>query len=154
MKIQSQKPKGFDEHIFQMSWSFSPEIAQEIWNNLQRREFFIKGQFPLYKVEFDSPNDSGPFEFGELNIHHGPLLSLHGSIGEINSNYRDLIYFYGSYILSFRLIRPTRLEFFKQENTISVKITTFIRPMIKPFWNLGLKVFWKIFANAITLKNL
>jgi len=146
MKIQSQKPPNFHEHIFQMSWSFSPEIAKASWDKLQRRETFIKGQFPPFKVEFDSPSSSGRFEQGELNIHHGPLLSLHGAIGEINSDYRNLNYFYGSYILSFRFIRPTRLEFFKSENTISVKISSFVQPWIKPIWNLGLVIFWKTFG--------
>ncbi len=146
MKVQSNTPPQFKDHVFLMSWSFKNADSLAIWDKLQRRETFIKGQVPPYKVEFDSPQSEGPFEKGELNIHHGPLLSLHGAVGEITNDYRDLLYFYGSYVISFRLIRPTRLEFFRKENTITVKISSYVHPLIEPVWSLGLWIFWKTFG--------
>ncbi len=146
MKTQSAAPKNMKEHIFEMSWSFSPDKCLIAWNKLQQRETFVKGQIPPYKVEFETNEQSGPFKTGELNIHHGPFLSVHGTIGDISENYRDLQYFYGSYVLSFRLIRPTRLEFFRHDNTIKVKLTSYVTPWMKPIWNAGLKFFWGTFG--------
>jgi hypothetical protein len=146
MKIQSQKPKDFDLDIFEMTRTFSKDDCQKAWDKLQLRETFVRGQFPPYKVEFEATSQSGAFESGELNIHHGPFLSVHGAIGEVSPTYRDLLYFYGSYILSFRLIRPVRLEFFKTENSIKVQLTSYVHPLIKPIWKFGLKFFWGTFG--------
>ena len=146
--MQSKKPSNLQDHVFEMSWSFSSENCQRAWDKLQLRETFVKGQMPPYKVEFDSESQAGAFKTGELNIHHGPLLSVYGVVGEINNNYRDLNYFYGSYVLSFRFIRPTRLEFFKTETTIKVRLSSYVSPMMKPIWNAGLKIFWGLFGVA------
>ncbi len=146
MQFQSEKPHNFSLDIFEMSWSFSPNDCQKAWDKLQLRETFVKGQLLPYKVEFDSLTQSGKLKTGELNIHHGPFLSVHGAIGEINTHYRDLNYFYGSYVFTFRLIRPTRLEFFKTDNTIKVRLTSYVHPMMKHLWQLGLKIFWGTFG--------
>ena len=146
--MQSKIPKNLHDHVFEMSWNFSPENCQSAWDKLQRRETFVKGQMPPYRVEFDAESQAGAFETGELNIHHGPFLSVYGVVGEINNNYRDLKYFYGSYVLSFRFIRPTRLEFFKTDTTIKVRLSSYVAPMMKPFWNGGLNFFWGLFGVA------
>jgi hypothetical protein len=101
------------EHIYEREFKSRPEKIKEIWHKLQLRETFVSGQIPPYKVEFESGEKSGPFYTGEKNIHHGPLLSLPGEIGNISESYRDLQYYYGAYLISFRLFRPKRLEFFK-----------------------------------------
>lgn len=118
----------------------------DIWDKLQRRETFCKGQLPPYRVEFESGKVEGEFYTGEKNIHHGPLLSVHGEIGEINSVYRDLKYYYGSYILSFRLFRPQRLEFFREENGIRLKITTRVHKNFLWLWVSINNLFWKFFG--------
>lgn len=64
-------------------------------------------------------------------------------LGKIESNYRDLQYFYGSYVLSVRWIRPVRLEFFKEKNGIRLQLKTYVRPWILPFWKTSNAVFWK-----------
>ncbi|MDC0255864.1 hypothetical protein OAK75_13265 [Bacteriovoracales bacterium] len=109
------------------------------------RETFIDAQVFPYKVEFETGLKSGSFKTGELNIHHGPFLSVHGCIGKVSESYRDLNYFYGSYALSFRLVRPTRLEFFKENDGIHLKLYTFIKPWFVPFWRLGNNFFWRFF---------
>ncbi|MCJ8277822.1 MAG: hypothetical protein HRT44_00095 [Bdellovibrionales bacterium] len=140
---QSSCPKDMTLHVFEKSFSLPKEKADVVWDKLQRRETFIKGQLPPYKVEFETDLNEGPFEEGELNIHHGPLLSVHGIIGKVTKDYRDLSYFYGSYVISFRWIRPIRLEFFREENTIKLKIQSYVRPWIKPIWHNINNLFWK-----------
>lgn len=143
---QSACPSFMVEHLVEKSFKLSEQKKQKVWNLLQKRETFTKGQIPPYRVEFDAPSQEGPFKTGELNIHHGPFLSVHGEIGEIGDSYRDLKYFYGSYVLSFRLIRPTRLEFFKHQDSISLKIHSYVHPWVRSIWSLGNNIFWKFFG--------
>ena len=134
------------EHEYERFFEVSGEKLNKIWNNLQRRETFCKGQIPPYRVEFESGKDDGEFYTGEKNIHHGPLLSVHGEIGEITPRYRDLKYYYGSYIISFRLFRPQRLEFFKEDNGIRLKITTQVHERFLWLWVGVNNLFWKFFG--------
>lgn len=143
---QTQCPDFLHNDCFETSFTLKKVQCDQVWQSLQRRETFVKGQIPPYKVEFATGLDEGEFEEGELNIHHGPLLSVHGAIGEITSSYRSLHYFYGSYVLSFRLVRPTLLEFFREGDTITLKIHCFVAPYFKRYWHLGNKVFWKFFG--------
>jgi len=143
---QSSCPGGFATDIFETSFSLEKTKCDQVWEKLQRRETFVKGQLPPYKVEFASGLEEGAFLEGELNIHHGPLLSVHGCIGQVSDTYRALHYFYGSYVLSFRLVRPFLLEFFRHENTIELKIHCYVVPWMLPFWRLGNKLFWKFFG--------
>ncbi len=146
MKYQITTHPDFISHEVNKFFPCSKSKIENVFANLQKRETFVKGQIPPYKVEFDSPIQSGDFETGELNIHHGPLLSVHGVIGEITDHYRDLKYFYGSYILSFRLVRPVRLEFFKEKDGIRLKITCLIKPWFKKPWEILNDIFWKFFG--------
>jgi len=146
MKYQIEEHPNFTTHEINKFFPCTTEQIDTVFENLQKRETFVKGQLPPYKVEFDAPIQSGTFEEGELNIHHGPLLSVHGVIGEISEKYRDLRYFYGSYILSFRLVRPLRLEFFKENEGIRLKVTCLVKPwFIKP-WEILNNIFWKFFG--------
>ena len=146
MKYQIQQHPRFITNEINKFFPCGHQKKEAVFNNLQKRETFVKGQIPPYKVEFDSELQTGTFKEGELNIHHGPLLSVHGIIGEISDTYRDLKYFYGSYILSFRLIRPVRLEFFKEEEGIRLKITCLVKPWFIRPWELLNKIFWKFFG--------
>jgi hypothetical protein len=131
------------EHVFEKFFPIRAEKLDGIWQSLNLRESFVKGQVFPYRVEFDSPTQEGPFQEGELNIHHGPFLSVHGIIGKVQKDYRDLQYFYGSYVLSFRFIRPVRLEFFREDKGIRLKLQSYTRPWILPIWNAGNALFWK-----------
>ena len=146
MVEQSQCPTHMIENTIEKFFSLPEQKAQQVWRRLQLRETFTQGQIPPYRVEFDADSQSGPFNSGELNIHHGPLLSVHGRIGEITENYRDLTYFYGSYVISFRWIRPVRLEFFREPGGIRLKIKSYISPKIKFFWQTGNSIFWRFFG--------
>ena len=146
MKNQSDCPKGFVEDVFETSFSMSKKRCLKMWQKLQLRETFVKSQLFPYKVEFDSESQKGAFLEGELNTHHGPGISLHGAIGKVDESYRDLKYFYGSYVLTFRLIRVKRLEFFKDsDEQIRIRLTTYTRSWFKFIWNRSNYVFWKMF---------
>lgn len=149
MEKQSDCPEKFIPHVFEKEFSFGSGNIEKVWINLNKRETFCKGQLFPYRVEFETGQDTGNFKTGELNIHHGPLLSVHGEIGEITNSYRDLRYFYGSYVLSFRLVRPVRLEFMREGSRLKVRLTSFVRPWFKFFWEKGNAFFWNFFDRTV-----
>lgn len=149
MNQQPTASQGFIMDEFECEFTYSEEKIALIWARLQRRETFTKGQLFPYKVEFASAYQEGEFLPGELNIHHGPLLSVHGAIGEVSPKYRSLDYFYGSYVISFRLVRPIRLEFFRDGKRLKIKLKAYIRPWIKPIWRLSNKILWSVFQISL-----
>jgi hypothetical protein len=146
---QSACPKGFMKSVIMKSFTFEGKDLDQCWEKLQRRETFVDGQIFPYKVEFDNEVQYGSFKEGELNIHHGPLLSVHGVISKVTESYRGLNYFFGSYVISFRLIRPVKLEFFKREKAIEMQLVSYVKPWFKPFWKLGNDIFWKAFPRSM-----
>lgn len=147
---QDQKaPSGFIPFCYERSFRYSLEEMDPLWRKLQLRETFTKGQIFPYRVEFSAASQEGEFAPGELNIHHGPLLSVHGAIGEVSSTYRSLDYFYGSYVLSFRLVRPVKLEFSRQDNVLIVKLSSYVRSWFLPFWRFGNFLLWSSFRSTI-----
>jgi hypothetical protein len=143
MNQQLSAPPGFVVDEFQRDFHFSTEKITSVWNKLQRRETFTRGQLFPYRVEFAATSQVGEFFPGELNIHHGPFLSVHGAIGEVTPNYRSLDYFYGSYVMSFRLVRPVQLEFLRDSDKLTVKLKVFIRPWLRPVWRCVNLFLWK-----------
>ena len=149
MNQEMNIPEGFIIDQYERDFYFSEDKLSLIWKRLQRRETFTKGQLFPYKVEFSASSQEGEFSPGELNIHHGPLLSVHGVIGEVTSSYRSLHYFYGSYVISFRLIRPVQLDFYRYNNRIHLKLKVYIRPWFKTTWRFLNQVFWSGFRISI-----
>jgi hypothetical protein len=149
MKFQSECPKNMTIYTFEKVFTFGSGNIEKVWNNLNKRETFCDGQPFPYRVEFETGLRAGDFSSGELNIHHGPGLSVHGVIGDITNNYRDLKYFYGSYAISFRLVRPVRLEFFREGSNLRVKMTSFVKPWFKGIWDRGNRFFWKFFHRTV-----
>lgn len=70
---------------------------------------------------------------------------------EISANYRDLQYFYGSYALSIRWVRPYRLEFWTTEKDrktiIKCKVSYWVKPWIEASWMNLQKLFWITFPR-------
>ena len=147
-------PKNMKIHDFKLSWKLSKGGVNHIWDKLQRKETFTKRQIPPYKVEFESGTNIGPLIPGELNIHYGPFLSAHGIIGEVTENYRDLRYSYGSYALSFRIVRPVRLQFFKNENSINLQFTVQVHKYFYQTWEFMSQIFWRQFGLNLRLITL
>ena len=142
-------PQNFIVDEYEREFHYSNEVIASIWKKLQRRETFTKGQLFPYRVEFAAGSQEGEFSPGELNIHHGPFLSVHGAIGEVSPTFRSLDYFYGSYVLSFRLVRPVRLEFLRSNDTINLKLKVYIRPWFKPIWHFMNFIMWTGFRLSI-----
>ena len=149
MNQQLCTPKGFILDTFERKFNYSEDQIASVWKKLQRRETFTKGQLFPYRVEFASASQEGEFSPGELNIHHGPFLSVHGAIGEVTSTYRSLNYFYGSYVISFRLVRPIQLEFHREGNKLSLKLRVYVRPWFKPLWRLLNLMLWAGFRLTL-----
>lgn len=145
-KANSTCPQHMIENIIEYEFLLDEAKKNDVWTRLQLRETFTKGQIPPYRVDFESGKESGPFYSGEKNSHHGPLLSVHGEIGDITDNYRSLFYYYGSYVISFRFVRPWLLEFIKTESGIKMKLHSYVHPSFLFFWKIGNNIFWKFFG--------
>lgn len=152
MNQLSVPPRGFIEHEFSRDFHGTDEKLQQFWNKLLLRETFTKDQIFPYRVEFSDTSQEGYMIPGELNIHHGPFLSVHGAVGEITKNYRNLNYFYGSYVLSFRLVRPVQLEFFKEDQFIKLKFKVYLRPWFSPIWEFSNRILWSLFGFSMDRK--
>lgn len=150
-EAQQIKPTNFKTHVFTKEYE-SPYSESQIWDWLNDPSTFIDNQVWPFRVEFlRNENQHHDFEKGVLNTHHGPLLSLAGEIGEVTPHYRDLQYFYGSYALSFRIIRPFRLEFWTEDKgdyrTLKMQLSSYISPSFYNLWNWSQKIFWKGFGK-------
>ena len=142
-------PEGFVVHVYERDFLYSMDKISSVWKKLQRRETFTKGQLFPYRVEFAASSQEGEFLPGELNIHHGPFLGVHGAVGEVTDSYRILEYFYGSYVMSFRLVRPVRLEFFRQGSELKLKLKVYVRPWFRPIWRLCNFILWSGFRLSL-----
>jgi hypothetical protein len=142
-------PQGFVVDVYERDFHYSSDIISSIWKKLQRRETFTKGQLFPYRVEFAASSQEGEFLPGELNIHHGPFLGVHGAVGEVTDLYRSLEYFYGSYVVSFRLVRPVRLEFFREGSGLKLKLKVYVRPWFRPVWRLCNFILWSGFRLSL-----
>ena len=147
-------PPDFVEHAYRKS--FPVPIPMEVaWGWLNDPATFTEGQVWPFRVEFVD----GGFEPGVLNVHHGPFLNAAGVIGTVQeprpgaAGFRDLKYFYGSYALSPRLVRPTRLRFWVQEapdgegTLVTLRLDSLVRRAFVRPWELSQRVFWARFPR-------
>ncbi len=151
--IKQPQPPGFQDHVYE--FSFVIEAGEEhIWQWLNDTRTFTDTQVWPWKVEFYSPDAKRiPNGFHEkvLTNHFGPSINLAGELVKIDHNYRDLQYFYGSYAISFRWIRPYRLEFRTEPKGDSTEVQCTLRSYVKPFiagfWTRSQKMFWGRFKG-------
>lgn len=149
-------PPGFEvfeyEHHYHLKYS-----VQQVADWLNRPETFCDGQIFPYRVEFlskDPFNTKPGFQEGVYTNHHGPLLNANGVLTKIDHlNYRDLLYFYGSYVISFRLIRPTRLQFWLAAEGeghchLKMQLDSYVRPWFKSIYHAGLAFFFTSFEQT------
>ncbi len=149
MNQEQSCPEGFVDHVYERDFHYPVDKISSVWKKLQRRETFTKGQLFPYRVEFAASSQEGEFLPGELNIHHGPFLGVHGAVGEVTDSYRSLEYFYGSYVGSFRLVRPVRLEFFREGSDLKLKLKVYVRPWFRPLWRLCNFILWSGFRVSL-----
>lgn len=144
-------PPGFVAHVHRYAFS-TPHPPSLVWAWLNDPATFTEGQIWPFRVEFVN----GGFEPGVLNTHHGPFLNLAGAIGEVRGfgrgvAYRDLKYFYGSYAISPRLVRPTRLQFWAEGSAdgtlVTLQVDSLVRRRFGRTWSLSQRVFWSRFPR-------
>lgn len=152
MYLQPQ-PEGFKASTYTFDFEIKASSAK-VWNWLNDPKTFTETQIWPYKVEFYSPDPSKvPNGFNEevLNIHYGPFINFAGKLVTIREDYRDLQYYYGSYAISIRWIRPYRLEFWTKESngitTITCTVSYWVKPWIASFWMKAQKLFWTTFPK-------
>ena len=152
--VPNAAPPGFAVHVYEREFSVAA-AGDRVWAWLESPATFVDGQIWPFRVEFVSadPAQEPGFHVGGLNVHHGPLMSLAGQLTEIRAGeYRDLQYFYGSYVLSLRLIRPTRLEFWLEPEgesgtRVRLRVTSFVRQGIAGLWTRAQRLFWARFPR-------
>ncbi len=151
--IKQPQPPGFRDHVYQFTFQIAAG-EEHIWQWLNDTRTFTDTQVWPWKVEFYSPDpDRIPngFHAGVLTNHFGPLINLAGELIHVDHHYRDLQYFYGSYAVGFRWIRPYRLEFRTESKgdltVVSGTLRSYVRPFISGFWTRVQKVFWKRFRR-------
>lgn len=141
--VSHPAPAHFVPHHFEHSFEVQASV-DVVWDWLNQTETFTRGQPPGYRVEFIGDR----FEPGVCTVHHGPLLNFAGVIGEMEApRYRDLKYFYGSYALSLRLIRPTRLQLWLEPlvnggTQVRLRVDSHVRSWMAGLWTLAQRMFW------------
>ena len=151
-------PDRFEKHTFERIFRI-PRPRSEVWSVLTNPKTFTTGQLFPYRVEFvdESGSKGAGFKSGTQTLHHGPLINFAGVIGEVrDQEYRDLQYYYGSYVLSLRLLRPTRLEFYFADlnpttTLMTLRVSSLIRRPFGPLWTAMQTVFWSQFGWNIRL---
>ncbi len=148
-------PPEFAPHAYRRSF-VTPFPAGQVWAWLNDPATFTESQAWPFRVEFVD----GGFEPGVLNVHHGPFLNVAGVIGEVRESgspaevvgYRDLKYFYGSYAISPRLVRPTRLQFWAEETAsagtlVTLQLDSLVRRPFVRLWDFSQRIFWSRFPR-------
>ena len=146
-------PPGFKVHTH--TFDVPLEASEKsVWLWLNDTRTFTDTQVWPYKVEFYSPdptNIPNGFHEGVVTNHTGPFVNFAGVLTKIQPNYRDLQYYYGSYAISFRLVRPFRLEFSTTTDgpitTITCTISSYVKPSFYTTWNFLNKLFWRRFKR-------
>ncbi|MEM1057383.1 MAG: hypothetical protein AAGI52_17840 [Bacteroidota bacterium] len=160
MPLAPSPPPGFRAHSYRRSWRV-PQSREAVWAWLNDPATFTEGQVPPFRVEFVGPDGSaGGFREGVFTAHHGPGMLFAGVLGEQTdpapgrTAYRDLRYTYGSYALSLRLARPTRLQFWADAigddaTEVRVQLDADVTTAFVPVWAGAMRVFWGGFGRAL-----
>lgn len=148
VQVPNGAPAGFVPHAYSKVFR-TPHGIERVW----AWPTFTEGQVWPYQVEFVDRS----FEPGVLNVHHGPFLNVAGIIGEVRdleegrAAFRDLQYFYGSYAISPRLFRPTRLRFWAEESgggtTVTLQLDCLARRPFARSWSVAQGIFWSRFPR-------
>lgn len=150
-------PRGFELTRHSESWKVKVD-EDRMWNWLNSIDTFREGQVGPYTVEFHDPlSMANPrFASGVQTNHYGPFLNAAGVIGEIRpKSYRDLKYYYGSYVFFFSWVRPSRLQFFYDQSSkeLRMELEAYVKPWLKSTWNWGMSVFWPRFGRWLEKSN-
>lgn len=141
------RPPGWRPHTHVHRFTVAAD-RERVWAWLGDPATFTDTQVGPFRVEFLG----GGFETGVVTTHHGPLLHLPGVLGEIrDGEYRDLRYLYGAFAVSFRLLRPTRLQFRLADaaggTVVELQVDAHVRPVFLRPWELSQRLFWRRFET-------
>lgn len=146
-------PPGFVHSVTEFRWEIDAP-REPVWAWLCDPATFVDGQVWPYRVEFlDDDEGPGGFRTGCYNAHLGPGMCFAGVLGEIrDGEYRDLQYSYGSYALSHRLFRPTRLQFWAEDGdrggtVLRCRIDAHVRRRAEGLWRRAVGVFFGRFGR-------
>lgn len=146
-------PPGFVDSALDFEWTIDRPRAA-VWAWLCDPATFVDGQVWPYRVEFlDDRAGPGGFRTGCYNAHLGPGMCFAGVIGEIrDGEYRDLRYSYGSYALSHRLFRPTRLQFWAADGprgttVLRGQVDGHVRRSAVRLWERAVRLFFGRFGR-------
>ncbi len=146
-------PIGFKLHRFSRVFS-SRYSRDEVWDWLNDTRTFTQHQVWPYRVEFLSPEPdvNANFSEGVFTTHHGPLMNFAGILTQVDYlKYRDLHYMYGSYFLTIRWLRPTRLQFWLEENgegtEVTLQLDAYVNPLLYTLWDRVQSFFWGRFGR-------
>ena len=128
----------------------------ELWAWLDDPATFAEGQVAPYRTEFvENEDGEGGFAEGAYHGQVGPLMSLTGVLGAVEPDrYRDQQYFFGSYIASRSLFRPTRLQFWLDDGpganctVLRVRLDAHIRRRAQGTWERMMRSFWTRFGRS------
>ena len=133
-----------------------PHPRTEVWEWLCDPATFVDGQVWPWRVEFLDQRTGAPAGFtpGVLTTHHGPLMNFAGVIGAVEEpHYRDLAYTYGAYMISPRICRPVRLQFWLAETAggrgtrVRIGVDAQLRRGLGRTSRLVQRFFWRRFGR-------
>lgn len=141
-------PDGFHHDVVQVPVVIAHPVGA-VWSWLDDPATFVDGQVWPFAVEFHHPPGTLAFRPGVRNDHHGPLLSLPAVVGAVRPPaHRELIYLYGAYVGSTRLLRPSRLLFDLasspdgRRTRLMVTCEAAVRTPVLGVWRAGNNWFW------------
>ncbi len=146
-------PDGFVHDTVQVQ-VVVPRPVTTVWAWLDDPATFVEGQVWPYAVEFHHPPGSAAFRPGVRNAHEGPGLHLPAVVGAVHPpRHRELVYLYGAFVVSPRLLRPVRLVFdletdpAGERTRITVTSEGVVRTALVALWRGGNTRFWHRFAR-------
>lgn len=146
-------PDGFHHDVVQVHVVVEQSV-ELVWAWLDDPATFVDGQVWPFAVEFHHPPGTHAFRPGVRNAHHGPLLQLPAVVGSVRPPaHRELIYLYGAYLVSPRLLRPARLLFDLETSPdgrrtrLTVTTEAAVRTPLLGVWRVGNRWFWRRFGR-------
>lgn len=150
----STPPRRFVQSTYRHEWLIA-RSREEVWAWLNDPATFTKTQVRPYRSEFSDLDGTSGFSEGSLQSQVGPLMSLSGVLGTVISDrYRDRQYFYGSYVGSPAMFRPTRLQFWlddgpgAQSTVMRVCVDAHVRRSGQRLWERMMNLFWIRFGRS------
>lgn len=148
-------PRGFVHSIYRHEWLLGRPRA-EVWQWLADPATLVDSQTAPYRSELvETGVGTGEHAEGAYQGQSGPMMSLSGVLAAVEPDrYRDVQYFFGSYVGSRALFRPTRLQFWLDDGpgslgtVLRVRLDAHVRRRAQGAWERIMESFWTRFGRA------